>query len=142
MVAVAYIGIDYVRHLSPSWHEEVIQPVLWVVLAITAVTRVPSYKHWSAELRYSLVFIASLVFMLSTLLFEMISVRSVTAVLGLNWHKYVLFFFLIPTLITLLDITWILSLLFTFFFYFFFLLKKCIKLHIFYHCMYVFFFHD
>ncbi|PWA55384.1 sphingomyelin synthetase family protein [Artemisia annua] len=87
VVAVAYIGVDYVRHLSPSWHEEVIQPLLWVVLAIVAITRVPSYKHWSAELRYSLVFIGSLVLMLSTLLYEMISVRSVTALLGLNWHQ-------------------------------------------------------
>ncbi|GJS36055.1 sphingomyelin synthetase family protein isoform 1 [Tanacetum coccineum] len=87
VVAVAYIGVDYVRHLSPSWHSEVIQPLLWVVLAIIAVARVPFYKHWSAELRSSLVFILSLLFMLSTLLYEMISVRSVTAVLGLTWHR-------------------------------------------------------
>ncbi|GJW47068.1 hypothetical protein Tco_0078714 [Tanacetum coccineum] len=91
VVAVAYIGVDYVRHLSPSWHSEVIQPLLWVVLALIAVARVPFYKHWSAELRSSLVFILSLLFMLSTLLYEMISVRSVTAVLGLTWHRFFTF---------------------------------------------------
>lgn len=30
-----------------------------------------------------------MIFMVSALIFEAISVRSVTAVLGLNWHKYV-----------------------------------------------------
>ncbi|KAI3757498.1 hypothetical protein L6452_05037 [Arctium lappa] len=85
IAAVAYIGVDYLRHLSPSWHE-LLQPLLWIVLALIAITRVPFYKHWSAELRSALVFVAALVFMLCTLLYEMISVRSVTAVLGLNWH--------------------------------------------------------
>ncbi|KAJ9545807.1 hypothetical protein OSB04_025514 [Centaurea solstitialis] len=85
LAAVAYIAVDYLRHLSPSWHE-LLQPLLWIVLALVAITRVPSYKHWSAELRSALVFIAALVFMLCTLLYEMISVRSVTAVLGLAWH--------------------------------------------------------
>ncbi|KAI3750604.1 hypothetical protein L2E82_21286 [Cichorium intybus] len=86
LAAVAYISVDYLRHLSPSWHE-VLQPLLWIVLALIAITRVPFYKHWSAELRSALVFIAALVFMLCTLLYEMISVRSVTAVLGLTWHR-------------------------------------------------------
>lgn len=86
LAAVAYISIDYLRHLSPSWHE-LLQPLLWIVLALIAITRVPFYKHWSAELRSALVFIAALVFMLCTLLYEMISVRSVTAVLGLTWHR-------------------------------------------------------
>ncbi|XP_071719026.1 protein PHLOEM UNLOADING MODULATOR [Rutidosis leptorrhynchoides] len=86
LAAVAYIAVDYLRHLSPWWHE-VLQPLLWIVLALIAITRVPFYKHWSAELRSALVFIAALIFMLLTLLYEMISVRSVTAVLGLTWHR-------------------------------------------------------
>ncbi|KAL4557712.1 hypothetical protein LXL04_035899 [Taraxacum kok-saghyz] len=86
LAAVAYISVDYLRHISPSWHE-LLQPLLWIVLALIAITRVPFYKHWSAELRSALVFIAALVFMLCTLLYEMISVRSVTAVLGLTWHR-------------------------------------------------------
>lgn len=95
LAAVAYISIDYLRHLSPSWHE-LLQPLLWIVLALIAITRVPFYKHWSAELRSALVFIAALVFMLCTLLYEMISVRSVTAVLGLTWHRYKSNFILFP----------------------------------------------
>ncbi|KAF5779939.1 putative sphingomyelin synthase-like domain-containing protein [Helianthus annuus] len=86
LAAVAYIAVDYLRHLSPSWHE-LLQPLLWIILALIAITRVPFYKHWSAELRSALVFVAALVFMLCALLYEMISVRSVTAVLGLNWHR-------------------------------------------------------
>ncbi|KAK9069679.1 hypothetical protein SSX86_011583 [Deinandra increscens subsp. villosa] len=86
VAAVAYIGVDYLRHLWPSWHE-ILQPLLWMVLALIAITRVPLYKHWSAELRSALVFVAALIFMLCTLLYEMISVRSVTAVLGLTWHR-------------------------------------------------------
>ncbi|EYU17471.1 hypothetical protein ABFS82_03G084500 [Erythranthe guttata] len=86
IAAIAYVGIDYLRHLSPSWHE-LLQPALWAVLAIAAVIRVPFYKHWSLELRAAVPFILSMIFMLSALLLEMISVRSVTAVLGLDWHN-------------------------------------------------------
>ncbi|KAI3464676.1 hypothetical protein Pfo_021339 [Paulownia fortunei] len=86
IAAIAYVGIDYLRHLSPVWHER-LQPALWAALAIAAVIRVPFYKHWSLELRAAIPFILSMLFMLSALLFEAISVRSVTAVLGLDWHN-------------------------------------------------------
>ncbi|XP_047938129.1 protein PHLOEM UNLOADING MODULATOR [Salvia hispanica] len=86
IAAIAYVGVDYLRHLSPLWHER-LQPLLWVALAIAALVRVPFYKHWSLELRAAIPFILSILFMLSALLFEAISVRSVTAVLGLNWHN-------------------------------------------------------
>ncbi|KAH6824109.1 Sphingomyelin synthetase family protein [Perilla frutescens var. hirtella] len=86
IAAIAYVGVDYLRHLSPAWHER-LQPALWVTLAIAAVIRVPFYKHWSLELKAAIPFIFSMLFMLSALLFEAISVRSVTAVLGLSWHK-------------------------------------------------------
>ncbi|XP_059630334.1 protein PHLOEM UNLOADING MODULATOR [Cornus florida] len=86
LAAISYVGIDYLRHLSPSWHAS-LQPALWMFLALVAIVRVPSYKHWSAELRSALPFLGSIIFLLSTLLFESLSVRSVTAVLGLDWHR-------------------------------------------------------
>ncbi|XP_022851276.1 uncharacterized protein LOC111373048 isoform X2 [Olea europaea var. sylvestris] len=86
LAAIAYVSIDYLRHLSPAWHER-LQPALWVVLAVAVIVRVPFYRHWSLELRSALPFIFSMLFMLSALLFEAISVRSVTAVLGLDWHN-------------------------------------------------------
>ncbi|CAI9787078.1 unnamed protein product [Fraxinus pennsylvanica] len=86
LAAIAYVSIDYLRHLSPAWHEQ-LQPALWTALAIAAIVRVPFYRHWSLELRSALPFIFSMLFMLSALLFEAISVRSVTAVLGLDWHN-------------------------------------------------------
>ncbi|KAL0363959.1 UNVERIFIED_CONTAM: hypothetical protein Sangu_0493500 [Sesamum angustifolium] len=86
IVAIAYVGIDYLRHLSPAWHER-LQPALWAGLVIAVVIRVPFYKHWLLELRAAVPFILSILFMLSALLFEAISVRSVTAVLGLDWHN-------------------------------------------------------
>ncbi|XP_047328720.1 protein PHLOEM UNLOADING MODULATOR [Impatiens glandulifera] len=84
--SMAYVGVDYLRILSPNWHAR-LQPVLWTVLALAAVSRIPYYKHWPAELRSALPFVASMLFLLSTLLFEALSVRFVTAVLGLNWHR-------------------------------------------------------
>ncbi|KAI8560226.1 hypothetical protein RHMOL_Rhmol04G0239400 [Rhododendron molle] len=87
IAAMAYVGVDYLRYLSPSLHER-LQPALWTVLALVAVSRVPFYKHWSAELRSALPFVAAMLFMLSALLFEALSVRFVTAVLGLDWHRY------------------------------------------------------
>ena len=86
IAAMSYVAVDYLRHLSPAWHAR-LQPALWTVLAVTAVSRVPSYRHWSAELRSALPFVASMLFMLSALLFEALSVRFVTAVLGLDWHS-------------------------------------------------------
>ncbi|CAN8291165.1 unnamed protein product [Cochlearia groenlandica] len=86
IAAISYVAIDYMRYVSPLWHSR-LQPVLWSVLALSVLTRVPFYKHWSAELRAALPFLASIVFMLLALLFEALCVRSVTAVLGLDWHR-------------------------------------------------------
>ncbi|KAA3457191.1 Sphingomyelin synthetase family protein isoform 4 [Gossypium australe] len=86
VVAMTYVAVDYLRILSPTWHER-LQPVLWSLLALVAVTRVPFYRHWSAEFRAAISFLASMIFMLSALLFEACTVRFVTVVLGLNWHK-------------------------------------------------------
>ncbi|KAK2404384.1 Sphingomyelin synthetase family protein [Trifolium repens] len=86
IAAMSYIAVDYLRHLSPKWHSR-LQPALWSILALASVARVPSYRHWSAEFRSAIPFIASMLFMLSALLFEALSVRSVTAVLGLDWHR-------------------------------------------------------
>ncbi|KAL6511942.1 hypothetical protein OROGR_021539 [Orobanche gracilis] len=87
IAAIAYVGVDYLRHISPAWHE-LLQPALWAALAISAVIRVPFYRHWYLELRAAIPFILSMIFMLCALLFEAISVRSVTAVLGLDWHNF------------------------------------------------------
>lgn len=84
--AIAYIGVDYLRFISPAWHDR-LQPVLWIILSIAAIIRVPFYKHWSSELRSAIPFIFAMLFLLSALLFEAISVRSVTAVLGLDWNS-------------------------------------------------------
>ncbi|EXC19876.1 hypothetical protein L484_017853 [Morus notabilis] len=84
--AISYVAVDYLRHVSPAWHAR-LQPLLWTALAVVAVSRVPFYRHWSAELRSALPFLASMIFMLSALLFEALSVRFVTAVLGLDWHS-------------------------------------------------------
>lgn len=89
LAAIAYVGVDYLRHLSPLWHRR-LQPILWLAFAIAAAIRALSYKHWSSELRSALPFIFSLLFMLSALLLEAISVRFVTVVLGGDWHKYAL----------------------------------------------------
>lgn len=87
VAAMSYVAVDYLRHVSPAWHAY-LQPALWSVLALAAVSRVPFYKHWSKEFRSVLPFVGSMVFMLAALLFEALSVRSVTAVLGLDWHRY------------------------------------------------------
>lgn len=86
VAAMSYVAIDYLRYLSPTWHSR-LQPALWFLLALIAITRIPFYKHWSAEFRAAIPFVASMVFMLSALLFEALSVRFVTAVLGLDWHR-------------------------------------------------------
>lgn len=86
IAAAAYVGVDYLRHVDPTWHER-LQPVLWAVLALVAVARVPFYRHWSAELRSALPFVGAIVFMLAALLFEALCVRFVTVVLGLDWHR-------------------------------------------------------
>ncbi|KAE8724189.1 ATP synthase delta chain [Hibiscus syriacus] len=86
MTAIAYVAIDYLRILSPTWHER-LQPLLWSLLALAAITRVPFYRHWSSEFGAAIPFLASMIFMLSALLFETLNVRFVTAVLGLDWHN-------------------------------------------------------
>ncbi|EPS66137.1 hypothetical protein M569_08640 [Genlisea aurea] len=86
IAAIAYVAVDYLRHSSPVWHER-LQPAIWTALVILVVIRVLHYKYWSLELRAAIPFILSMLFMLSAFLFEAISVRSVTAVLGLDWHN-------------------------------------------------------
>uniref|UniRef100_A0A2P2JLN7 Sphingomyelin synthase-like domain-containing protein n=1 Tax=Rhizophora mucronata TaxID=61149 RepID=A0A2P2JLN7_RHIMU len=86
VAAISYVAVDYLRHLSPTWHER-LQPALWSILAVIALSRVTSYRHWSAEFRAAVPFVASMLFMLACLLFEALSVRFVTAVLGLDWHR-------------------------------------------------------
>ncbi|KAJ4842562.1 hypothetical protein Tsubulata_008506 [Turnera subulata] len=86
VAAMSYVAVDYLRHLSPEWHER-LQPALWTVLALIAISRVPFYKHWASEFRAAIPFVASMLFMLSCLLFEALSVRFVSAVLGLDWHS-------------------------------------------------------
>ncbi|MED6181568.1 hypothetical protein PIB30_020488 [Stylosanthes scabra] len=86
VAAISYIAIDYLRQVSPAWHSR-LMPLLWIFLALAAVARVPYYRHWSEEFRSLIPFVASILFMLSALLYEAISVRSVTAVLGLDWHR-------------------------------------------------------
>ncbi|GAB4845157.1 hypothetical protein Ancab_038562 [Ancistrocladus abbreviatus] len=86
IAAISYIAIDYLREISPTWHSR-LQPALWSLLSLFAISRVPSYRHWAAEFRSALPFVASVFFLLSALLFEALSVRFVTAVLGLDWHR-------------------------------------------------------
>ena len=86
VAAISYVAVDYLRHISPTWHSR-LQPALWSFLALIAIVRVPFYKHWSSEFRAAILFVASMIFMLSALLFEALSVRFVTAVLGLDWHR-------------------------------------------------------
>ncbi|KAI4352988.1 hypothetical protein L6164_007188 [Bauhinia variegata] len=86
VAAISYVAIDYLRHISPTWHSR-LQPTLWTLLALTAIVRVPFYRHWSSEFRAAIPFVASMLFMLSALLFEALSVRFVTAVLGFDWHR-------------------------------------------------------
>ncbi|GMH22255.1 hypothetical protein Nepgr_024098 [Nepenthes gracilis] len=86
VAAISYIATDYLREISPSWHSR-LQPALWSLLSLLAISRVPYYRYWSAEFRAALPFLASVLFLLSALLFEALSVRFVTAVLGLDWHR-------------------------------------------------------
>ncbi|KAG2543526.1 hypothetical protein PVAP13_9NG751100 [Panicum virgatum] len=86
IAAAAYVGVDYLRYLSPAWHDR-LQPALWAALALAAAARAPFYRHWSAELRAALPFLGSIAFMLAAFLCEAISVRFVSAVMGLQWHR-------------------------------------------------------
>ncbi|KAL9245083.1 hypothetical protein vseg_018777 [Gypsophila vaccaria] len=84
--AIAYIAIDYTRETSPTLHSY-LQPLLYSLLSLLALSRIPFYPHWSSEFRSAFAFLLSVVFLLSALLFEMLSVRFVTSVLGLDWHR-------------------------------------------------------
>lgn len=86
LAAISYVCVDYLREVAPWWHSW-LQPALWAALAIASLARAPFYKHWSLEMRAAIPFVASMVFMLGALLCEALSVRFVTAVLGLDWHK-------------------------------------------------------
>ncbi|EEC77275.1 hypothetical protein OsI_15905 [Oryza sativa Indica Group] len=86
VAAAAYVGVDYLRYLSPAWHGR-LMPALWAALALAAAARAPFYRHWSAELRAALPFLGSIAFMLGAFLCEAVSVRFVSAVMGLQWHS-------------------------------------------------------
>lgn len=88
IAAVAYVGVDYLRYLAPAWHDG-LQPALWAALAIAAAARAPFYRHWASELRAALPFLGSIAFMLAAFLCEAISVRFVSSVMGLQWHRSV-----------------------------------------------------
>ncbi|CAI0427161.1 unnamed protein product [Linum tenue] len=97
IAAISYVAVDYLRHISPTWHDR-LQPVLWLLLIVIAFSRVPFYKHWVAEFRAVVPFVASVLFLLACLLFEALSVRSVTAALGLDWHRAIVCVALLFTL--------------------------------------------
>jgi hypothetical protein len=86
--AIAYMCVDYLQHVRPKWHDR-LMPALWAVLVIATVYRLLLYRHWTKELRSALPFLGSVVFLLLAFLFEALSVRFVTAVLGLAWHRLV-----------------------------------------------------
>nr|CAB3446833.1 unnamed protein product [Digitaria exilis] len=86
LAAAAYVGVDYLRHLSPAWHGR-LRPALWAALALATAARAPFYRRWDAELRAAPRFLAALAFMLAALLCEAIAVRFTNTVLGLQWHR-------------------------------------------------------
>ncbi|KAG0613952.1 hypothetical protein M758_6G140300 [Ceratodon purpureus] len=85
VVAVVYIGIDYLREVDSDLHK-VLRPLLSGVLAVVAIARAPYYDYWTQELSSIGIFIKSLLFMLSCLCIEAIMMQYVTVVLGLDWH--------------------------------------------------------
>jgi hypothetical protein len=87
LAAAAYVGVDYLSHMSPSLHGR-LQPALWATLALATAARAPFYRRWDAEIRAAPKFLAAMIFMLAALLCEAVSVRFVSAVLGLQWHRY------------------------------------------------------
>uniref|UniRef100_A0A0E0HYM0 Sphingomyelin synthase-like domain-containing protein n=1 Tax=Oryza nivara TaxID=4536 RepID=A0A0E0HYM0_ORYNI len=90
LAAAAYVGVDYARrHLPPAWwrwHGR-LQPALWGALALAAAARAPFYRRWDAELRAAPRFLAAMALMLAAFLCEAVSVRFVSTVLGLHWHR-------------------------------------------------------
>ncbi|XP_066324183.1 protein PHLOEM UNLOADING MODULATOR-like [Miscanthus floridulus] len=88
LAAAAYVGVDYLRHLSPVWHGR-LRPALWAALALATAARAPFYRRWDAEVRAAPRFFAAIAFMLAALLCEAISVRFLSTVLGLQWHRIV-----------------------------------------------------
>lgn len=88
IAALCYIAWDYTRVLSPALHAT-LRPVLWGVLAVAVILRVPFYPHWAKELRSLIPFVGSLLFMLGAFCVEAMAVQFVTVVLGIDWHWYV-----------------------------------------------------
>jgi hypothetical protein len=91
LTAAAYVGVDHLSHMSPSLHGW-LQPALWATLALATAARAPFYRRWDAEIRAAPKFLAAMIFMLAALLCEAVSVRFVSAVLGLQWHRLVFIF--------------------------------------------------
>ena len=87
LVVAAYVGVDCLSHQYPSLHGR-LQPVLWATLALATAARAPFYSRWESEIRAAPRFLAAMIFMLVALLCEAISVRFVSTVLGLQWHRY------------------------------------------------------
>ncbi|VAI84388.1 unnamed protein product [Triticum turgidum subsp. durum] len=86
LAAAAYVGVDYLSRTSPSLHGR-LQPAIWAALALATAARAPFYRRWDAEIRAAPWFLAAMIFMFAALLCEAISVRFVSSVLGLRWHR-------------------------------------------------------
>ncbi|KAM3208962.1 hypothetical protein ACQJBY_063569 [Aegilops geniculata] len=86
LAAAAYVGVDYLSRASPSLHGRM-QPAIWAALALATAARAPFYRRWDAEIRAAPWFLAAMLLMLAALLCEAISVRFVSSVLGLRWHR-------------------------------------------------------
>ncbi|KAJ6817188.1 uncharacterized protein M6B38_411590 [Iris pallida] len=86
LAALAYVAVDYLRHVSPALHAWLL-PALWAALALAVLARVPFYQQWTAEIRAALPFLGSMLLLLCCCLLEMVCVRFVTAVLGLDYHR-------------------------------------------------------
>ncbi|KAK7310683.1 hypothetical protein RJT34_08340 [Clitoria ternatea] len=83
VATMSYIVVDYLRHLFPTWYSP-LQKVLWIILIIVVVAHFPFYHYWSFKFCTTLPFVTSMLFMLTALLLEAISIQSVFAVLGLD----------------------------------------------------------
>ncbi|KAI4976075.1 hypothetical protein ZWY2020_049682 [Hordeum vulgare] len=87
LAATAYVGVDYLlSRTSPSLHGR-LRPAIWAALALATAARAPFYRRWDAEIRAAPWFLAAMLLMFAALLCEAISVRFVSSVLGLRWHR-------------------------------------------------------
>ena len=90
MVAISYVALDYWKdHTSyfPPQYAKYVQPVLWLVLIMMALSKVPHYKHWRLEIRQSPKFFAAVLFMTAMLFTETLFVQLVSVMPGLDWHR-------------------------------------------------------